>query len=184
MRSWQRSDLEPFAELNADPTVMEHFVSTLSREESDALASRIQAALAARGWGFWALEVARGEETGRFAGFAGLSVPSWDAPFGPCVEIGWRLPQWAWGRGYASEAAREALRFGFLELGLEEIVAFTTEGNWRSQAVMRRIGMSRDENGDFDHPNIALEDPHRRHVLYRLDAASWSRQRASRPPTS
>ena len=174
MRPWQESDLVPFAGLNADPAVMEHFVSALSREESDALASRLQAALSARGWGFWALEIAQGEEAGRFVGFTGLSVPAWDAPFTPCVEIGWRLPRWAWGRGYASEAASEALRFGFVELGLGAVVSFTTEANTRSRAVMERIGMSRDPSDDFDHPNVPADDPHLRHVLYRLDAATWS----------
>jgi RimJ/RimL family protein N-acetyltransferase len=173
LRPWQKSDLEPFADLNADPAVMEHFVSALSRAESDDLAMRLQAALHARGWGFWALEITHGEGSGRFVGFTGLSVPAWGAPFAPCVEIGWRLPRWAWGRGYASEAAREALCFGFQELGLEEIVSFTTEANTRSQAVMKRIGMARDAGGDFDHPNVAADDPHLRHVLYRLDAAVW-----------
>jgi RimJ/RimL family protein N-acetyltransferase len=179
LRPWQESDLKPFADLNADPVVMEHFPSVLSREQSDTVALRIQAAFSADGWGFWALEIAHGEGAGRFAGFTGLSVPSWTAPFTPCVEIGWRLPRWAWGRGYASEAAREALRFGFVELGLEEIVSFTTEANTRSRAVMERIGLARDAGGDFDHPNVPADDPHLRHVLYRLDAAVWSARHGS-----
>jgi RimJ/RimL family protein N-acetyltransferase len=174
MRQWRESDLEPFAELNADAEVMRHFPSTLSRSASDDLARRLEEAIVRRGWGFWALELADGAQAGRFAGFTGLSVPSWDAPFTPCVEIGWRLPRGAWGRGYASEAARGALDFGFAELGLAEIVAFTTTANERSRAVMRRLGMTHDDREDFDHPNLAADDPQRRHVLYRASApAKW-----------
>lgn len=173
MRRWAPEDRGPFAEMNADPQVMEHFPGLLSPQDSDALAAWADAHLAEHGWGLWALEVASGEDVGRFAGFTGLAVPSWEAPFTPCVEVGWRLPRWAWGRGYASEAARAALRVGFTDLGLEEIVSFTAVTNQRSQSVMRRIGMTRDPAGDFDHPTIPLGHPRGRSVLYRLSAATW-----------
>ena len=113
---------------------MEFFPSTLTRAASDALAARAQARLQENGWGLWALEV-----DGRFAGFTGLARPSWDRSM---VEVGWRLPRWAWGHGYATEAAREALAVGFDEVGLAEIVSFTAVPNERSQAVMRRLGMT------------------------------------------
>ena len=165
MRAWTEADLEPFAELNADPEVMEYFPSTLTRDASDALAARAQAGLQENGWGLWALEV-----DGRFAGFAGLARPSWDRSM---VEVGWRLPRWAWGHGYATEAAREAVRVGFDEVGLEEIVSFTVPTNLRSQAVMRRLGMTRDPADDFDYPTIAEGHPLRRSVLYRLRRRDW-----------
>ncbi|WP_456787123.1 GNAT family N-acetyltransferase [Cellulomonas sp. P5_C5] len=160
MRAWRESDLEPFAELNADPEVMEYFPSTLTRQDSDALAARAQERLQENGWGLWALEV-----DGRFAGFTGLARPSWDASM---VEVGWRLPRWAWGHGYATEAAREALAVGFDEVGLAEIVSFTAVPNERSQAVMRRLGMTRDPADDFDNPNRVEGHPLRRSVLYRI----------------
>ncbi len=118
-------------------------------------------------------EVAAGDDHGRFAGFTGLAVPVWEAAFTPCVEIGWRLPRWAWGRGYASEAARAALRVAFTDLGLAEVVSFTAVPNQRSQAVMRRIGMTRDPEGDFDYPTIPVGQPMGRSVLYRLSASDW-----------
>ncbi|MGW9156603.1 GNAT family N-acetyltransferase [Microbacterium sp. NPDC055665] len=179
MRRWRASDRHPFAEMNGDGEVMEFFPGVLARTDSDALAARADAQLAERGWGLWALEVADGEDRGRFAGFTGLGVPSWDAAFTPCVEIGWRLARWAWGRGYASEAARAALEVAFSELGLDEVVSFTAVPNERSQAVMRRIGMTRDLHGDFDHPSIPLGHPLGRSVLYRLRAEDWRPGRVS-----
>ncbi|MEJ5913649.1 GNAT family N-acetyltransferase [Pseudokineococcus sp. 1T1Z-3] len=173
LRRWRTEDREPFAAMNADPEVMEHFPALLDRTSSDALAARADARLAEQGWGLWALEVATGDDAGRFAGFTGLQAPSWAPPFGPCVEVGWRLPRWAWGRGYATEAAQEALRVAFADLALAEVVSFTAVPNVRSQAVMRRLGMTRDPAEDFDHPLVPKASPLLRHVLYRLRADAW-----------
>jgi len=109
-----------------------------------------------------------------FAGFVGLAVPRFEAHFTPAVEVGWRLDAEWWGRGYATEAAREALRFGFTEAGLAEIVSFTAPANEPSRAVMRRIGMTHDPAGDFDHPALPPGHHLRRHVLYRLTRDRWS----------
>lgn len=163
LRPWRESDLAPFAAMNADPLVMEHFAAPLTREESDAYARRMMAAIEGRGWGNWALEEIGGEP---FVGFAGLSAPSFEAHFTPCTEIGWRLVRSAWGRGYATQAARAALAFGFGELGLAEIVSFTALANTRSIAVMERLGMRRD--GEFDHPRLPAGHRLQRHVLYRI----------------
>jgi ribosomal-protein-alanine N-acetyltransferase len=163
LRPWRESDFEPFAALNADPVVMEHFPSTQSREESDAFARRAMAHVEEHGWGQWAVEVVGGAP---FIGFVGLSTKTFEAPFTPCTEVGWRLSRDAWAHGYATEAARAALDFGFQELGLAEIVSYTTLANARSIAVMERLGMRR--NIEFDHPLVAAGHPQRRHVLYRI----------------
>ncbi len=165
LRRWLAADREPFAALNADPVVMEHFPAPLARAQSDDLVERIEAGFEWRGYGLWALEV---RASGEFIGFTGLEEPSFEAHFTPAVEVGWRLARSAWGRGYATEAAGAALRFGFDRVGLAEIVSFTSAVNLRSRAVMERIGMSRDPDGDFDHPEIPDGDPLRRHVLYRI----------------
>lgn len=151
--------------MNADPRVMEFFAGTLSRAESDGLVDRIEAHFDSHGFGAWAIEV---PGVAPFVGFTGLSVPRFEAPFMPCVEVGWRLAVAHWGKGYATEAARLALDYGFETLRLREIVSFTAVTNLRSRAVMERVGMRRDPADDFDHP--ALTDGHRlrRHVLYRL----------------
>jgi ribosomal-protein-alanine N-acetyltransferase len=172
MRRWRPADREPFAALNADPEVMRYFPSTMSREESDALVDRIEVDFEQFGFGAWALEV---RANGELIGFTGLAVPRFDAPFVPAVEVGWRLARSAWGKGYASEAARAALAEGFDTYGLEEIVSFTYEGNLRSRAVMERLGMSCDPADGFEHPGLP---GHRlsHHVLYRLPAQRWRGQ--------
>ncbi|MEU6404676.1 GNAT family N-acetyltransferase [Streptomyces sp. NPDC046985] len=172
LRRWRESDLAPWAAMNADPEVREYLGEPLTREQSDASVARFLADFARRGYGWWAVEV---RATGEFAGFAGLDPVDDGLPF-TGVEIGWRLARPAWGRGYATEAALTVLDHGFGALGLEEILAVTAVGNVRSQAVMRRIGMTRDPAGDFDDPQ-APEGPLRAQVLYRIARGA---QRASR----
>ena len=166
MRGWRDEDREPFAALASDPEVQRYFPAPLSRAEADAFVDRMQAEHERRGWILWALEV---EGTGRFIGYTGLEVPGFDAHFTPAVEVGWRLARGAWGNGYATEAARAAVAFGFQRLGLEEIVSFTVPDNAPSRAVMERLGMTHDPAGDFEHPGLPEGHPLRLHVLYRLE---------------
>jgi RimJ/RimL family protein N-acetyltransferase len=142
----------------------------MDRAASDALVDRIVGHWASDGHGQWAVERV---EDGRFLGFVGLAAPSFETAFTPCVEVGWRLAAASWGHGYATEGARAALRFGFDDLKLDEIVSFTTVANVRSRAVMERLGMTRDPADDFDHPRIAVGNPLRPHVLYRLARDAW-----------
>ena len=172
LRPWRAEDLEPFAAMSADPEVMEHFPSTLTRAESDAVATAIGGEIETHGFGFWALEV---PGVAPFIGFAGIRTVTFDAPFTPAVEIGWRLAPAHWGKGYATEAARAALVHGFGALGLAEIVAFTIPANLPSQAVMQRLGMTRNEAEDFAHPKVPPDHPMSRHVLYRLRAEDWKK---------
>jgi len=169
LRQWRDGDRGAFAELNADPRVMEYFPSLLSRAESDAMVDRCSALITERGWGFWAAEL-KGSKA--FIGFVGLHVPSDELPFSPCVEIGWRLACGHWGKGYATEAAMAALRVGFETLCLDEIVSFTTLGNVKSEAVMERLGMTATDT--FDHPALPAESPLRRHRLYRITSKQFA----------
>ncbi len=170
LRHWRDEDVDSFATLNADAQVMEHFPSLLSREQTDTVTSRIRAHFTERGFGLWAVEL---KETGEFIGFVGLQVPTFDAHFMPCVEVGWRLDKRFWGKGYAPEAAVASLRDGYERLGLEEIVSMTTTTNKKSMRVMEKLGMSRDPADDFDHPRIPEGHRLRRHVLYRLSKKRW-----------
>ena len=165
LRQWREDDLAPFAAMNADPRVMEYFPSLLSREKSDDLARRLAARIDERGWGLWAVEV---KGVVPFIGFVGLAKVLWSAHFTPCVEIGWRIAFEHWHKGYATEAARAAVDFAFDSLRLDEIVSFTVPANLRSRAVMERLGMKHDPRDDFDHPELPVGHPIRRHVLYRL----------------
>lgn len=151
---------------------MEYLPGVLSRAESDALAAAIEASFEENGFGLWAVEVRRGAP---FVGFVGLATVRFEAHFSPAVEVGWRIAAEHWNRGYATEAARAALRFGFETLELDEIVSFTVPENRASRRVMEKLGMRRDESGDFDHPALPEGHPLRRHVLYRIPRSEGGR---------
>jgi ribosomal-protein-alanine N-acetyltransferase len=165
LRRWRPEDREPFARLNADPRVMEHFPKVLTREESDQRVDLMDQHLAEHGFAQWAVEV---PGVAPFIGFIGLSHPRFEARFTPCVEIGWRLAAEHWNQGYATEGARAAMHFGFRFLHLQEIVSFTVPANVRSRRVMEKIGMEHSPKEDFDHPYLPEGHPLRRHVLYRI----------------
>lgn len=165
LRRWDKRDREPFAALNADPRVMEHFPGCLSAVQSRDLIRRFEEHFEEYGFGLWAVE---SRETSELLGFTGLQVPQFEAAFTPCVEVAWRLAFEHWGRGYATEAARAALHCAFAELGLDEVVAYAVPANARSLAVMQRLGMQLDDPRGFEHPELPVGHALRRHVLYRL----------------
>ena len=182
LRPFDEVDRAPFFVLNTHPSVVESLGSSPTQAESDDMIERYSAEMAREGWGLWAVGEA-GDAGARFVGMVGLHRVRPEIPCAPAVEIGWRLHPDFWGHGYATEAAEAALRFGFEEAGLTEIVAFTTTRNTRSQAVMTRLGMRRDPEGDFDHPSVPEGSPLRRHVLYRTSAANWVVAGSQSPPT-
>jgi len=165
LRRWRDSDRVPFAALNADPRVMQFFPAVLSRTDSDRLVDRIEAHFEKHGFGLFAVEL--GQE-GAFIGFIGLSVPDFEAPFTPCVEVGWRIAAAYWNQGLATEGAKAVLAYGFDSLQLSEIVSFTTVANAPSRRVMEKIGMTRAPEDDFDHSKLPEGHPLRPHVLYRI----------------
>jgi 3-dehydroquinate dehydratase/shikimate dehydrogenase len=146
---------------------MEFFPATLSREESDQMAKRMQTKIEELGWGWWAVSAPGVAYFIGFIGMGSLDKANFPAHFVPAVEVGWRLDFDHWGKGYATEGALACLKYGFETLGLSEIVAFTAVQNARSRAVMERIGMHRNPKDDFDHPKLPEGHPLRRHVLYR-----------------
>ena len=162
LRGWRDTDLDPWAAMNADPRVREFLGGPLTREESAAAMARFRATIQARGWGWWAVEVV---ETGALIGFTGLDPVEPGLPVSG-VEIGWRLSRETWGHGYVTEAARACLDHGFRRLGLPEILAIAAEGNHRSRAVMRRLGMTHDPAADFDEGLT-------RSVVYRIERERW-----------
>lgn len=165
LREWLAVDREPFARINADERVMEHFPSTLDAADSDALVDRFESSWR-EGLAPWAVAE---RATGSFVGFVGFMAPTWSAHFTPCIEIGWRFAASHWGRGLATEGARAALDWARAALRppRNEIVSFTTVGNRRSRRVMEKLGFHHDPSDDFDHPNLP-DWEHKRHVLYRI----------------
>lgn len=158
-------DIDAFAAMNRDPRVMEFFPGLVSRDETEALVGRIRASVVERGVGMWAVEL---PERADFIGIVGLHQATFAAPFTPCVEVGWRLAADHWGQGYATEAARASLDYGFGTRGLSEILSWTVPDNRPSRRVMEKIGMKRDVAGDFDHPRVPAGHLFERHVLYRI----------------
>jgi RimJ/RimL family protein N-acetyltransferase len=170
LRRWTRRDCAPFARLNGDPEVMAHFPAPLTRAESDATVARLVDRWAEDGIGFG---VAERKADGAFLGMVGLARVRFAAPtLAGAVEVGWRLSREHWGQGYATEAARRWLDYGFEEMGVDEIVAFAVPDNLRSQAVMRRLGMNPDPARDFEHPSLPAGHPLRPHSVYALLRAS------------
>lgn len=178
LRAWREADRDPFATLNADLQVMEHFPAILTQEQSDAFVERIATQFQETGWGLWAVEVADGSALqGAFIGYVGLWAADHLEPL--TVEVAWRLAKDAWGQGYAPEAAAEALRYGFEVAELGEIVSFTVAQNGNSRRVMEKIGLKRQAERDFEHPNVDPEaHPHLvPHVMYTLDRDEWQASR-------
>ena len=164
LRQWRDADVEAFVNLSADPVAMEYLRPLPDRAAAEAWAARARAHWELHGFGQWVVEIPGSVD---FIGVIGLGEVSYPAHFTPAVEIAWRLDRQHWGKGYAIEAARAAVGYGFAVLGLGEIVAVTVPANWRSRRVMERLGMRHEPSEDFDHPNLP-EGPRKRHVLYRL----------------
>ena len=181
LRQWQPSDLAIFAEMNADPEVMRYFPKPLSATVSDVIANKCQQLIKDNGWGFWAVSVKDGlEKSDTFIGFVGLNQTHADMAFAPCDEIAWRLHKDYWGQGYATEAAKAALKFAFEKLNLTEVVAFTAVINKPSQLVMKRIGMINTQD-NFYHPALEPNHPLAEQVLYKLTQQQWQKL-AVKPP--
>ena len=172
LRRWQDSDREPFAEMNADPRVMEFFPDCLTREESDQLIENIESHFDNRGFGLFATEL---KAESKLVGFIGLHVASFQAHFTPCVEIGWRIAASYWGKGLATEGSREVIRYAFEWLRLENLVSFTVPENVPSRRLMEKLGMTHNPVDDFDHPRLPPGHRLRRHVLYRLKNPAFAK---------
>ncbi|BBN82200.1 GCN5 family N-acetyltransferase [Pseudoalteromonas sp. A25] len=170
LRQWRPSDLEPFFTMSSDKQVMKYFPATLSRSESDGIANKCQSLIAENGWGVWAAQLL---ETNEFIGMVGLHKPSADLPSSGSVEVLWRLARPHWGKGYATEAAAAALRVGFEQLNLQEIVSFAVVNNHPSRAVMERINMH-NTGKTFMHPDVPAPEHLREHCLYKISREHWA----------
>jgi len=162
-RDWKEADLPVFREMNKDPLVMKYFPRVLEEDETDSFYQRIQEELKTSGYGLYAVEV---KETQEFIGYIGFHKATFPSFFTPCIEIGWRLTSTAWGKGYATEGATACLDYGFNFLNLDKIYSFTAAVNLPSENVMRKIGMKKET--EFNHPNVSLDSPLSRHVLYSI----------------
>jgi len=166
-RRWKSGYSLPFQKMNNDKDVMEFMPKCLNSIESDQFIERINAHFKKYGHSLWAVEV---KKTKEFIGYIGLYTAEFDAEFTPCTEIGWRLSKDHWNKGYATEGAIECLDFAFNVLNIRKIYSFTSLLNVKSINVMKKIGLCKES--EFDHPNLKIGHPLRRHVLYSLENRS------------
>lgn len=167
-REWTEEDIEPFAEMNASKKVMEYFPKTLSKDESINFVKKINAAFKEYGYGLYAVDEL---QTNEFIGFIGFSYPSFKLEFTPCIEIGWRIKQEKWNKGFATEGAKRCLKFGFDTLNFKEVYSFTSKVNTKSERVMQKIGMKKAQ--EFEHPKIELGSHLKTHVLYKIEESEY-----------
>ncbi|MEP1230199.1 MAG: GNAT family N-acetyltransferase [Litorimonas sp.] len=171
LRGWQDCDREPFASINRDPEVMRYLGPLLSLADSNASIEEQTALMASGEPAFWAVEHKSSEQ---LIGCIGVKRVSFNAPFTPSYEIGWRLCRAYWGQGYASEGAQAALKLAFEKWDIDKIHSFTVHANLASQAVMEKIGMKRIIDGNFKHPKLAQDDPLSGHILYLITRAEFN----------
>jgi len=170
LRDWKKADLEEFIRINSDSMVMEYMPRILKPDDSKRLMKKFHEHIQKNGYGMFAVEI---KETGEFIGTVGICQVRFDAPFTPAVEIAWRLNYESWGKGYATEAARAVMDYGFNEMDLDEIVAFTIHDNTPGIHVMEKLGMTRDKKGDFIYPRLKKEHPLALHCLFRINRAQY-----------
>lgn len=169
LRQWRAEDRPLFAAMNSDPQVMEYFPSTLSSLQSNALIDRFTTDIDESGWGFWAAERA---DTGEFIGFIGINYSADGLPFGPCVDIGWRLARSHWGFGFATEGAKAAMDYAFWQANLNRLISMTPINNTPSERVMKKLGMVKQKN-NFMHPQVADGHALQEHLLYSITSKQW-----------
>lgn len=175
LRAWRQDDVAELARINKDPQVMAFAPRTMTEPETKQAILGLQQGLLQNGYGFWACEL-KAEQ--KLIGMMGLLNTAFEAFFTPCVEIGWHLDHAHWGKGYATEAARCALRFGFDQLKLAEVVSHTSKSNQKSIAVMKRLGMTHKEGEEFIHPGLRDHAHLKEHILFRLKADEFFAQQS------
>jgi ribosomal-protein-alanine N-acetyltransferase len=165
LRRWREEDVARHAALQAKPVVRRFFLRTMTLEEGEADARRHAESFERDGFGQWVVELPGAES---FIGIAGVRRIDREMPFEPLIDVGWHFLPAHWGQGYATEAARAALRDVFTRVGLPEIVAYTARPNLASQRVMQRLGMTHDPAEDFAHPAAPEGHSLQMSALYRL----------------
>ena len=170
LRTFQEDDVESMVAINQDKKVMQFFPSVPNEEDTIAFIDKVIAHQEQHGFSLYATEI---KQTGEMIGFVGLFTATFEAHFTPVVEIGWRLSSKHWNQGYATEAAKAALDYAFNERELDEVVSFTSVLNKPSIRIMQKIGLHTSSEDDFDNPNVQVDSPLVKHVLYKLKRSEY-----------
>lgn len=174
LRRFQAGDLDELAEVFAKPEIWRFpYGRGFTRDETSAFLTAQVHEWQTCGFGCW---VARDRESEKIVGYVGLSVPLFLPDILPAVEVGWRFDPDAWGRGYATEGAIEALRQAFETLGLEEVCSVPQADNPASSRVCDRLGMRLERTVQIP------ANPRRgelQGLLYKMTRREWSERPAS-----
>tara|TARA_B110000208_G_scaffold189213_1_gene250322 strand:- start:870 stop:1403 length:534 start_codon:yes stop_codon:yes gene_type:complete len=163
-RNWNENDKSKMGMINSDPKVMEHFPTIPTQKQTDEFIDRMKTQFSKNGFCYFAVDKLDSNE---FIGFIGIAEQNFESDFTPCVDIGWRLAQTEWGKGYATEGAKKCLEFAFNEIGLENIKSICPETNDKSEKVMKKIGMKKAKN--FNHPLLSEYKELEKCALYEIE---------------
>lgn len=167
-RNWQDDDMATMAAINSDNEVMKYFPATLTSEETFAFVTRMKIMFGKKGYCYFAVDQLADE---KLIGFIGLCDQTYEADFTPCVDIGWRLDKKFWNKGYATEGAKRCISYGFVELGLQTVIATAPVINAKSIHVMDKLGMAK--RSEFIHPKLSHDKRLERCVCYELGVKSY-----------
>jgi RimJ/RimL family protein N-acetyltransferase len=176
LRTWDDEDVDEFVRHTNTPAVMRWLGGVWPREQQDAGYERMRGYQRDFGHTFWIVERI---SDGALLGFCGLKrVNSVGAPNPGDFEIGWRLREDAWGQGYAKEAATASMDLAFDRYDAPFVVALTVNQNVSSVGLMKRLGMRRRTDLDFETTDgwAAALNPV---IVYSMDAADWPAARAA-----
>ena len=170
-RLWLRVPTEADKEWNAAqsacPVTMRHLGGPMAREAADGKIDKLLALHAERGLTFWVMEL---KPTRERIGICGLKLFDAEGATLPGeIELGYRLAPEHWGKGYAKEAAAAALDFAFTNVAAPRVVALTCEANEASWGLMRRLGMRRRPDLDFQDPRYPGETT----ILHVIEREEW-----------
>ena len=163
-RNWSEKDKTKMGIINSDPKVMAHFPATLTQEQTNEFIDRMKEQFSKHGFCYFAVDKLENKE---FIGFIGIAEITFESDFTPCVDIGWRLAQQEWGKGFATEGAKKCIDFAFSEIGLKNIKSICPEINTKSEKVMKKIGMKKMKI--FNHPLLTDFNDLEKCVVYEIE---------------
>lgn len=178
LRTWDDEDELPFFRIMNTPAVMRWLGGLQSPDGWHAAFDRLRTYERDFGFTFWIAERKSDDEILGFCGLKRANAPGADAIAGE-VEIGWRLREDAWGKGYAKEAAIASLDLAFERFDAPRVVAVTAAGNVPSQGLMKRLGMERREDLDFVDQRFPPDSDVNPQVVFMIGASAWPDARAA-----
>jgi RimJ/RimL family protein N-acetyltransferase len=175
LREWDEEDEQRFYRVMNRPEVMRHLGGVQTPEEWRTAYLRVFAFQRDYGHTFWIVEDCTTDEILGFCGIKRVNAPGAGDLTGK-HEIGWRLRTESWGKGIAKEAAIASMDLAFGRFAAPQVIATTVPSNEASQALMKRLGMTRRE--DLDYVDERFGPDLNPTIVYVMDAEDWPAARA------